>query len=405
MTLLQESFALCEPDFYRGWLTTFDGANEQRKKDNHRSTSHEAAVRARTESPLQSSADIVVRGLLLPHVPEWFDSFGLVATGYDDLLAQIERAGSSRNRDVYLWCDSGGGMVRGIDPVLVAMRELRARKNIVAHIDGMSASAAYWITSFAHEIGATRLSEVGGIGAYSAASAGEKDVVVFRSALHKAAGLDGWTDEQRAAVQDIIDRLGGFFLEDILKNRDVVLSEVNSGRVWLAAQARDLNLITYVADAAELETEKERKKMSEELTEKLAAVEAKLAEAETKLKAHEDREAYEAEITAAFAADPAFAASVISEGKSLAEAQAMRIENLEKKLAEQQTPVAIPVATAPETTTPADATEDEPQTYAVAVRAYMAEHACTAHEAATVVNRKDPNLRANHIARLMKGKK
>ncbi|MCK9177066.1 MAG: hypothetical protein M0O95_05170, partial [Clostridiales bacterium] len=67
MTLLQDSFALCEPGYYRGWLTTFDAANEQRKKDNHRST----------------SADIVVRGLLLPHVPEWFDAFGLVATGYD----------------------------------------------------------------------------------------------------------------------------------------------------------------------------------------------------------------------------------------------------------------------------------------------------------------------------------
>ncbi len=405
MTLLQDSFALCEPGYYRGWLTTFDAANEQRKKDNHRSTSHEAAVRARTESPLQSSADIVVRGLLLPHVPEWFDAFGLVATGYDDLLAQIDRAKSYRNRDVYLWCDSGGGMVRGIDPVLAAMRDLRDTKNIIAYVDGMCASAAYWITSFAHEVGATRLSEVGGIGAYSAAGTGQKDIVVFRSAPQKAAGLDGWSDEQRAAVQDVIDRLGGFFLEDVLKNRDVTLAEINSGRVWLAAQARDLKLIDYVADAAELETKKENQKMANELAEKLAAAESKLAEAEERLKAIEAREAYEAEITAAFAADPAFAASVIAEGKSLAEAQAIRIENLEKKLAEQQAPVAIPVATAPETTTPADATEDEPQTYAVAVRAYMAEHACTAHEAAAAVNRQNPNLRANHIAQLLKGKK
>jgi len=145
--------------------------------------------------------------------------------------------------------------------------------------------------------------------------------------------------------------------------------------------------------------------MANELAEKLAAAESKLAEAEERLNAIEAREAYEAEITAAFAADPAFAASVIAEGKSLVEAQAMRIENLEKKLAEQQAPVAIPVATAPETTTPADATEDEPQTYAVAVRAYMAEHACTAHEAAAAVNRQNPNLRANHIAQLLKGKK
>jgi hypothetical protein len=48
------------------------------------------------------------------------------------------------------------------------------------------------------------MSEVGGIGAYIALSTdADNKQMVIRSGEHKGAGLDGWTDAQVTAIQEL----------------------------------------------------------------------------------------------------------------------------------------------------------------------------------------------------------
>ena len=371
-----------DANFYSAWLTAYAGAE---------------AGTVQVSRPM-AKADISIHGLLLPTVPSWFRDRGLVATGYDEIVAQARDAMVARGDTVYMAIDSGGGSVKGIDGAIAALRELAQNKRIVAYVDGMAASAAYWLAVQASEIHATAMSEVGGIGAYSALPAGSTAVKVIRSAPHKGAGIDGWTEEQIAAIQDIIDRLGNWFLQDVVRNRpETNLADIGSGRVWLAEQAAQLKLIDSVTEPGALSAKQtENKKMSDELTERLA-------KAEAELKAAEERETYRASMLAAFPDDPAFALAQIAEGRSLVEAQAVRIQALKAEVARAATPV-IPAGSAASTTVTPD--PPKPATFMQAVEAYRVAHNCDYRTAAHAVDREQPELRIKHLSAIVyKGSK
>lgn len=370
-----------ESGFYGAWLKAYDEA------------------RAGTVQPSRAltQADITVHGLLLPAVPDWFAAYGINATGYDSIVDQAQKAMGKRVDTVYMAIDSGGGSVKGIDGAIAALRELAQHKRIVAYVDGMAASAAYWLAVQASEIHATAMSEVGGIGVYSALPPGSKDVKVIRSAPHKGAGIDGWTEEQIEATQDIIDRLGNWFLQDVARNRpETNLSDIGSGRVWLADQAAQLKLIDSVTEPGALSAKQtENKKMSDELTERLA-------KAEAELKAAQEREEYRASMMAAFPDDPAFALAQITAGKTIVEAQAEQIRLLKAQASAAATPV-IPVANAAPAVTPVEPVA--PQTFMEAVEEYRKAHNCDYRTAANAVDRANPELRIKHLTALIaKGK-
>lgn len=371
-----------DSNFYAAWLTAYAEAKAG------------VVQPTRTKAP----ADITVHGLLLPSVPDWFGMVGITATSYESIIEQARAAMTKRGDTVYMSIDSGGGSVKGIDGAIAALRELSTQKRIVAYVDGMAASAAYWLAVQATEIHATAMSEVGGIGAYSALPPGSKDVKVIRSAPHKGAGIDGWTDEQVEATQDIIDRLGNWFLQDVARNRpETNLSDIGSGRVWLAEQAAQLKLIDGVTEPGALSAKQmENKKMSDELTERLA-------KAEADLKAAQERETYRASMLAAFPDDPAFALAQIEAGKTLVEAQAEQIRLLKAASAQAATPV-IPAGSAGEVTT--QAATAQPKTFMQAVEEYRTAHNCDYRTAAHAVDSGNPELRIKHLAAIVaKGSK
>jgi len=202
-------------------------------------------------------AVIPVTGLLMKR-PTSFERrlFGASSTSMTG--AAIQSAALDKGIDsILLWVDSPGGTVDGTaelaDTVVAASKKYK--KRTVAHIDGLGASAAYWIASQAQEVYATRMSQVGSIGvrmmAYDWSRMFENEgitPVVVDTGQHKSAGAPGTkiTDTQRAEWQRVVDGMFEQFKGAISSARGLKgkrLDAVTEGQVWLGTEAVDLGLI------------------------------------------------------------------------------------------------------------------------------------------------------------------
>ncbi len=218
---------------------------------------------AETASPTQveRKADIVISGLLLPSVPKFFGislrDWGMDVTGYDEIIEQATIAANSKSPNVSMWVSSGGGAIQGIDRALDALRALAQEKQITAHVENMSASAAYWLTTTATNIKANRMAEAGGIGVYVGLYNNPDDkTIVVRSGEFKGAGIDGYTEEQLAAIQERIDEVANQFYADVTAARPGVdIEEIKSGRTWGARKALAKGLIDAIVNASGVEAE------------------------------------------------------------------------------------------------------------------------------------------------------
>lgn len=100
------------------------------------------------------------RQSLLGYLMGWTD---LTAFGkwFDDALAEP-------NTDtVLIEVDSPGGAAAGVQELAAKVRAGRAKKKIIAHVNALAASGAYWIASAAGEVVATPSADVGSIGVFS----------------------------------------------------------------------------------------------------------------------------------------------------------------------------------------------------------------------------------------------
>lgn len=225
-----------------------------------------ADKRCATPRPTPVSANnsgvgvICIYGLLMPTVPDWYKEWGFDATGYDEIAAKaIVLKDDPSCLSVSLLVDSGGGYVKGLDAAELALRELAAAKPVTAIVDGMSASAAYWLTSQASSIQASPMSEVGGIGVYSTiydytgymSQLGIRPIVI-RSAPNKGMGEDEVTEEQLAAQQSIVDGIHAMFVQSVARGRSVsteLIESVATGQTYLAADALKSRLIDSITNS------------------------------------------------------------------------------------------------------------------------------------------------------------
>lgn len=155
--------------------------------------------------------------------------------------------------------DSPGGGVYGVPEAAQAIYEARAAKPIVAVSNSLNASAAYWLTSQAHEIVASPSSETGSIGVYmahtdksgAAAASGVKYTLVS-AGKYKTEGnpFEPLADEALGEMQARVDRVYGDFIAGVARGRGVSEESVRSGygqgRVVGAKQAVSLNLADRV---------------------------------------------------------------------------------------------------------------------------------------------------------------
>lgn len=165
---------------------------------------------------------------------------------------------------IILQIDSPGGAVEGTIEFAAKVRAARDIKPVIAQVDSLAASAAYWVASQATEIVSTPSGSVGSIGVravhedVSAALEAEGIKITMLSAgKYKTEGhpFGPLDDDAREYFQNQIDYAYNDFVGDVAKGRGVdkktVLDSYGQGRVLLAKQALAAGMIDRIATTEE----------------------------------------------------------------------------------------------------------------------------------------------------------
>lgn len=157
---------------------------------------------------------------------------------------------------ILLAIDSPGGTVDGTYDLAADVKAAGRRKPVFAWVDGMAASAAYWMASQASQVfTGNPMSQVGSIGTYLAvydySAAAEKEGVkvhLFTTGPLKGMGVPGTaiTDDHKAHLQGRINEAQTFFDDAVRKGRGLSAAQldgVRTGAAWFAAKAQELRLI------------------------------------------------------------------------------------------------------------------------------------------------------------------
>lgn len=160
---------------------------------------------------------------------------------------------------IVLAIDSPGGTVAGTSDLAADVAAARKSKPVLAHIDDLGASAAYWVASQADKITANSPTAlIGSIGTlqvvYDQSAAAEKEgirTLVFRTGPLKGLGTPGApvTDEQAAHIQSLVDSIQQSFDAGVMKGRGLSASElanVRHGGVMTATAALNARLIDAI---------------------------------------------------------------------------------------------------------------------------------------------------------------
>jgi signal peptide peptidase SppA len=156
---------------------------------------------------------------------------------------------------ILLNIDSPGGEVSGISEFATAIREANKTKPVYAFVQGMGASAAYWIASAAKEIYISDTAMVGSIGVIMAMQtqepkAGTKTYeFVSSQSPNKRPSLE--TDAGRAKYQSLVDSMGAVFVETVAKYRGVTAETVQQkfgqGGMFIGQEAVSLGMADKVS--------------------------------------------------------------------------------------------------------------------------------------------------------------
>jgi HK97 family phage prohead protease len=198
-----------------------------------------------------------VRGTIVHHWTDGFDSFGMV-TPTDWLVDALNEAATNEAvRGVVLDIDSGGGMAVGTPEAAEAIYRFRDVKPIWAVANGGAYSAAYYLAAAAGRLLVTPSGGVGSIGTLTMheditemlANIGVKvEILRATEAENKARfnPFESLTDEERAVVVEELDTRNGQFLSDVARYRGMEpesVAEVSElGRTFLAPAAVAIGL-------------------------------------------------------------------------------------------------------------------------------------------------------------------
>lgn len=162
---------------------------------------------------------------------------------------------------ILLHIDSPGGTVDGTQTLAELVSAAGAQKPVMAYADGTMASAAYWIGSAASEIvAASDTTQIGSIGVVTAHTdvskaeeqAGYKTTEISAGKYKRIASQYApLTEEGAAHLQEKVDQLYTIFVDAVAENRGIspeqVLADMADGRVFLAQEAGQRNMIDHIA--------------------------------------------------------------------------------------------------------------------------------------------------------------
>jgi signal peptide peptidase SppA len=158
---------------------------------------------------------------------------------------------------IVLAIDSPGGEVNGINSLADQIRAASSVKPVIAYVDGVGGSAAYWLASAASSIVADESAFVGSLGVVATQvdrkGAQERQGVkhyeiVSSQSPHKRP--DPGTSEGRAQLQEMVDTMADLFISRVAKFRGVgpddVISRYGGGKVLGASQALKAGMVDKV---------------------------------------------------------------------------------------------------------------------------------------------------------------
>jgi ClpP class serine protease len=215
------------------------------------------AVEARMGRPLQNTRVVSMRGdtAVIPVTGPIFRYGNLFtqisgATSLDVLAQDFNTALENPNvRNIVLNIDSPGGQAPGIADFAAMIRG--ASKPVTAFIDGMAASAAYWIAAAAREVVISKSAMAGNVGAVLGMNVSkDPNRIEIVSSQSPNKRPDVTNDQGRAQIQTMIDALAQVFIDDVAafrgKTSESVIADWNGGDMFIGAKAVGLGLADRV---------------------------------------------------------------------------------------------------------------------------------------------------------------
>lgn len=199
-------------------------------------------------------ATISIKGVLRSSAPilSWSSW-----TIYSDILAALHVAEATPSvRKIILAIDSPGGDVAGLDSVASQIRE--SKKNTVAHVDNLAASAAYWLASQADKIIATSpTARFGSIGVVQRVVDWTKFDANFGIITHTIVSTkspkkvpdpatEGGRDQIRSELDDLLDVFVTRVADGRRVDKEKVYSDFGQGDVLIAEKASSIGMIDQV---------------------------------------------------------------------------------------------------------------------------------------------------------------
>jgi ClpP class serine protease len=179
------------------------------------------------------------------------------ATSYDimrrDLQAVVD-GGQAKAAIVNL--DTPGGEASGAGELAGYIASLRGKFPVVAYVNGMAASAGYWIAAACSEIVVDAQAVLGSIGVQWAMRSREdpKGVTThtFISSQSPMKNADPATEEGGAHIQGVVDAMAQVFVEAVATYRGVdtqtVLSDFGKGGILVGQQAVSAGLADRIGN-------------------------------------------------------------------------------------------------------------------------------------------------------------
>lgn len=184
-------------------------------------------------------------------------------TGGRTIVDELDKmANDASIRAIVLRIDSPGGAVVASDQIWRAVRRARERKPVIASLGAIAASGGYYVACAADEIWADPSTITGSIGIFYgkvdvAQLAGELGVGIEHLRRGAHAGAESiyrpFTDEERAALADVMRTYYRMFLERVAEGRHMTVAQVDAvarGRVHSGDAAQKLGLVDRLGGLA-----------------------------------------------------------------------------------------------------------------------------------------------------------
>jgi len=219
-----------------------------------------AAARAQTLQQAGSIAVIPLQGIIAQRLSAMDEISGPGGTSTESFAKAFKAALADETvTSIIIDVNSPGGTVYGVPELADLIYKSRGQKPILASVNSIAFSAAYWIATAADQVYVTPSGEVGSIGVFAEhidISEQQKmkgiKTTLIAAGKYKTEGnrYEPLTEEARAELQSVVDRYKQMFVNAIARQRGISVATVNKdfgdGRMFGADQAVKIGMADKV---------------------------------------------------------------------------------------------------------------------------------------------------------------